>query len=109
MAAIYSTKFLVGNTDDANLVYQVQPGFVAVLRDVVVYNNSAIAAELFLEDFATGAAIWRWDNSIIDTNLPAGSQQWQGRQVFGPEEGFRFRASEGTWDFRACGYLLTAP
>lgn len=103
---VYSVRFISGNTGAGDPVYTVPAGFVAVLRDVDVYNNSAVVAELFLEDSQTGQAIARFDSQgPTDT----GSQQWRGRQVFDAGGGFLFHATAGTWDVRACGYLLSAP
>lgn len=109
MYSVYSTLFLANNTDSGELNYIVPDGFVAVLRDVDVYNNSFVAAELFLEDNETGQTIWRVDNNAVIPDSSLGSSQWKGRQVFNPGGGFVFVASSGTWDVRASGYLLSAP
>lgn len=109
MGTVYSTVFLNGNTSGGAPVYTVPAGFVAVLRDADVYNNSLVAAELFLEDSASGVTIWRVDNNAFIPGSSLGSSQWQGRQVFTAGNGFLFNASSGTWDVRASGYLLQLP
>lgn len=109
MGTIYSTVFLNGNTGSGAPVYTVPAGFVAVLRDVDVYNNSFVLAELFLEDSETGVTIKRWDNSALIPDANLGSDEWRGRQVFTEGNGFLFNASSGVWDVRASGYLLTMP
>lgn len=107
-STVYSTLFLAANTGSGLLNYIVPDGFVAVLRDVDVYNNSVVLAELFLEDNETGQTIWRVDNSAVIPTLSIGSVQWKGRQVFNGGGGFVFTATAGVWDVRASGYLLTA-
>lgn len=109
MASVYSTLFLSGNTTGGAPVYTVPAGFVAILRDVDVYNNSLVFAELFLEDSEFGNTIWRVDNNAFIPGSSIGSSQWRGRQVFTEGNGFLFNASSGTWDVRASGYLLTLP
>jgi hypothetical protein len=103
---IYSVNFVSANTGAGSLVYPVPTGFVAILRDLDVYNNSAITAELFLEDTVSGVAIARFD---VTGPSDSGSKTWRGRQVFEAGGGFTLRASAGTWDCRASGYLLIAP
>lgn len=105
---VYSVVFKNTNTDDPDLNYIVPEGFVAVLRDIDVYNNSALTAELFVEDNQSGVTIWRVDNSLVIPESTKGSVQWTGRQVFEAGGGFVFVASAGTWDVRASGYLLSA-
>lgn len=109
MPTVYSTVFITGNTSGGAPIYTVPPGFVAVLRDVDVYNNSLLAAELFLEDSQTGQTIWRVDNNAFIPGASIGSSQWNGRQVFEAGGGFLFLATAGVWDVRASGYLLVAP
>jgi hypothetical protein len=106
MAAVYSTRFVDGNTGAGDLVYPVPAGFRAVVVDINVYNNSAIVAELFAQVQLTGQTFARFD---VTGPSDSGSKQWQGRAVFDYGDALVFHASAGTWDVLACGYLLTLP
>jgi hypothetical protein len=93
-------------------VYNVPDGFVAIARDLDIYgNNSDPEAAFFFEDGFTNGTIFQWQQSLASIGSPTHAQ-WTGRQVFEPPAQMVFRvgaAISASFDFRCCGYLLTAP
>lgn len=87
MARIYSTRFLVQKgLNGYSAVVTVPADHVYVVREVTAYGSStAVAIDVFLHDYATGAALWRHD-------IPGGTANWgdfEGRLVFPAGEAFQ--------------------
>lgn len=105
MATLYSTRFIQAQALAFSAVYNVPAGFIAVIRDCSVYNNSgAASASVFLEG-ALGQTIFFAGNGIGTQ----ASHQWTGRQVVEAGETITVAVGSGTWDVSVSGYLLTSP
>lgn len=110
MANVYSTCFYRGVIPTASTVlYTVPTGFVAIVRDITVYNAMATSRKgltgwLIQDDNA---------NPIYATLATSPSNlttyQWQGREVLTAGQTVVGLAYDGSWKVRVNGYLLTTP
>lgn len=108
MAAIYSTLLWAGAVPTAAGAFYTPPaGFVAVVRDVELYNNAAGTATINLWVYAGTGPV---SPIAVGENVPgASATQWQGRVVL--PQGYGLCNNGAIADFYATisGYLLSAP
>lgn len=79
-------------------------GFVMVVRDIDCYST-VIGNTLIFEGLLVGET---WNRFDVATESPAKYiYSWRGRQVFVYGDGFKVVSTEGDWDVRISGYLLT--
>ncbi len=78
-----------------------------VVRDMDFSVDTGIVVnELLVTDTTLGNT---WYIAVATAPPLLQHFQWQGRQVFPIGTGFSIQSTQGTWGFRVCGYLLTAP
>lgn len=110
MAALYSTRFLAqAGLSGTGTSYVVPAGKVAVIKQVTIYLDPSFGvARAFLEDGATGAALFSGGTNI-------GTPAWfgfYGAIVVNPGDSFHFQvnATAGdAGDVYCGGYLLSLP
>jgi hypothetical protein len=100
---IFSTRFLAQHDLAVGLTatYTVPVGFVAVVRDIDVYNGTAEAGTVN----ALGSAsqvFWSESWSIVN----AGWRMWRGRSVLYAGEVLTLESDVSVIDVTASGYLL---
>jgi hypothetical protein len=109
---VYSSRFIcVAGLSGTGTTYLVPSGKVAVVKQVTAYcSPGAFSSTLFLEDDATGAALWQHE-----FQGSAGWAEYFGSWVFEPGQGFHFQldvsppGSNVSADVYAGGYLLNLP
>jgi hypothetical protein len=105
----YSTRFVAVHEDlsGAPVLYTVPSGYVAVLRDVSVRNQTADTSLI-----QVGATVPGPLNVVIaqfDSVAANDVVSWQGRQVLNAGDELWLYNSEGSAQAIASGYLLSAP
>lgn len=103
---IYSTQLAAIRVDEGNteVLYHVDPGEVAILRDIslqCVNPGSTVAANVWVATGTTAIEIMRPQGN----STPA-PEQWQGRTVLPAGQELRLTASTGNWRIIVSGYLL---
>ena len=108
MAAVYSTQFFAGTVSNAQQELYVCPsGYVAVLRDVQLYNNTAGAIDAFIELWTgAGQLATVAFRGIAAQESPA---PWNGRAVFTAGQSLQAGQTGASLRVWASGYLLSAP
>lgn len=104
MAAIYSTSFAhVSLTPSVNnTLFTCPAGYVAVLRDIDAFCESAGTQTVFF--FFTAPGLPFTGLEFASANSWA---QWRGRQVFGVGQELVASPSAGTIVVKISGYLLS--
>lgn len=104
----YSTNFFTGSLPDSEAtLYTVPSSYVAVVRDVEVFNGSLDEASFRLDVTVPGSptAFWWGIN-----NLASGAvTQWKGRLVLPPSSTISGLANESEFFVIVSGYLLSSP
>jgi hypothetical protein len=105
----YSTQLWVVNNDlsAAPTVYTVPTGYVAVMRDVSITNQTGSAAVIQIGANVPGpltVLVTQWD-SVNDGD----TVEWQGRAVFNPGDQIFVGVYSGYALTIGSGYLLSSP
>lgn len=104
MSSVYSTHFISAVGLVGTRAFTVPAGFVAVLRDLDVYNGGGFSATQVYLHGGLGQTIWF--NNFAGPGAAYAS--WRGRQVL--TAGFAFDiTTNGACDATLSGYLLSAP
>jgi secreted Zn-dependent insulinase-like peptidase len=107
VALPYSRRFISGQTAGSPVVidYLVPTGFVAVLRDVDIYNGTATAvvSAFIVSPGSPNIVMAALYFSAVNTSV-----MWRGRQVFPAGATIRVSSSTAGVSVSASGYLLRA-
>lgn len=106
--SLYSIRLFAGQLEaEVNPAYTVPDGFVAVIRDIVVYNETGDTDTFNAVAIVPGPLsliAWSFADQTVYT-----SAQWQGRQVLNAGDVLYFYAGHYPWHVLASGYLLSSP
>lgn len=109
MAPLYSFELLQGAiATGGNLAFTVPPGFVAVVRDVVLHNGGTVGqgvqgAEVYDSEFQIITQVW------YPVAVAGIDHHWVGHQVVNQGDEIIAHAVDSNWRVRISGYLLTTP
>lgn len=100
---VYSTRFIAVQGLVGAEVFTVPVGYVAVVRDINLYNGGGITVTTAIWHGSAGQALALWSSSAS-----ASDAFFTGRQVFYAGETFDI-TTNGAWDVTVSGYLLATP
>jgi hypothetical protein len=100
---VYSARFIAVQGLVGTETYTVPPGYVAVVRQVNLYNGGGISVTTAIWHGSVGQTLALWASS-----LTASDAFFVGAQVFYAGETFDI-TTNGAWDATVSGYLLTTP
>lgn len=109
MANVYSTLFIRGQVSyPSTLTYTVAAGFVAVVRDIQLWNGGTAGVGLF------GCEVYDDALSVLfgvfaPVPTPGNPYDWEGRAVMNAGETLTVYPLDANWRVRVSGYLLTLP
>lgn len=105
----YSTQFFAVHEDlsTAPALYIVPTGYVAVLRDVSVRNQTGTTSQVQVGATVPGplnVIVMQWDDVAANDVV-----EWQGRAVFNAGDSLFVYNAEGSAQAIGSGYLLSSP
>jgi hypothetical protein len=109
MAVVYSHVLIWGLLPyPSGLGYTVPDGFVAVVRDIDIYNDGGAGGGLagFIVYTDSGTPIWQRKQPFVRYQK---TYSWRGRQVLTAGDTLECVPFDPNWQARISGYLLTAP
>lgn len=106
---VYSLRIFAtgGLTPGAGVVGPIVPaGFVYVLRDIDMFEETAAGSTILTVRNQTGGVLIQVQ---AGTTISSRNWEWRGRQVYNEGEQVAFLAVVGQWSVAASGYQLTLP
>lgn len=104
---LYSTQFIRGVVSSpSTLTYVVPTGYVAVVRDIMLWNGGTEGlglqgCEVYDDSFAVIFGVF------YPVACVANPYNWEGRAVMNAGETLTVAPSDASWHVRCSGYLLT--